>query len=177
MPSRRFRRTRWSRNSESFLKLAQESLQRFQEGAKSDLEQRQKAIGELAKPIRERLDSFDVKIGELEQKREGAYQALKQQVSDLLQVHLPQLHRETADLVKALRQPQARGRWGEVQLRRVVEMAGMLEHCDFDEQVSQTTEDGRLRPDLIVHSAWRASGCGGRQGAGGGVPGGGGGAG
>lgn len=139
------------RNSESFLKLAQESLQRFQEGARSDLEQRQKAIGELATPIRERLEKFDVKIGELEQKREGAYQALRQQVSDLLQVHLPQLHRETADLVKALRQPQVRGRWGEVQLRRVVEMAGMLEHCDFDEQVSHTTEEGRLRPDLIVH--------------------------
>lgn len=139
------------KNSESFLKLAQESLQRFQEGAKSDLEQRQKAIGELAKPIRERLDKFDDKLGELETTREGAYQALKQQVSDLLQVHLPQLHRETADLVKALRQPPARGQWGEVQLRRVVEMAGMLEHYDFDEQVSQTTEDGRLRPDLIVH--------------------------
>jgi DNA recombination protein RmuC len=139
-------------NNESFLKLAQENLQRFQEGAKDDLEQRQKAIEQLTQPIRERLEKFDGKLDELEKSRHGAYRALTQQVDDLLKVHLPQLHRETADLVKALRQPQARGRWGEMQLKRVVEMAGMLEHCDFDEQVSQTLEDGnRLRPDLIVH--------------------------
>jgi DNA recombination protein RmuC len=140
------------RNNASFLKLAQENLQRFQEGARGDLEQRQKAIEQLTQPIRERLEKFDGKLDELEKARHGAYRALTQQVDDLLKVHLPQLHRETADLVKALRQPQARGRWGEMQLRRVVEMAGMLEHCDFDEQVSQTLEGGnRLRPDLIVH--------------------------
>ncbi len=139
-------------NNESFLKLAQENLQRFQEGAKGDLEQRQKAIEQLTQPIRERLEKFDGKLDELEKSRHGAYRALTQQVDDLLKVHLPQLHRETADLVKALRQPQARGRWGEMQLKRVVEMAGMLEHCDFDEQVSHTTDEGnRLRPDLIVH--------------------------
>jgi DNA recombination protein RmuC len=140
------------RNNASFLKLAQENLQRFQEGARGDLQQRQKAIEQLTQPIRERLEKFDGKLDEMEKNRHGAYSALTQQVDDLLKVHLPQLHRETADLVKALRQPQARGRWGEIQLRRVVEMAGMLEHCDFDEQVSQTTDGGnRLRPDLIVH--------------------------
>ncbi|WP_372592529.1 DNA recombination protein RmuC, partial [Guyparkeria sp.] len=140
-----------SRNNESFLRLARENLERFQHQAKDDLSARHKAIEQLTAPIRERLEKFDTKLDGLEQARTSAYSALTQQVNDLLQTHLPQLHRETADLVKALRQPQARGRWGELQLKRVVEMAGMLEHCDFDEQVSQSTENGRLRPDLIVH--------------------------
>ena len=140
-----------SRNNESFLKLARENLERFQHQAKDDLTARHKAIEQLTGPIRERLEKFDTKLDGLEQARTSAYSALNQQVNDLLQTHLPRLHRETADLVKALRQPQARGRWGELQLRRVVEMAGMLEHCDFEEQVNQTTEGGRLRPDLIVH--------------------------
>jgi len=140
-----------SRNNESFLKLARENLGRFQHQAQDDLTARHKAIEQLTKPIRERLEKFDTKLDGLEQARTSAYSALNQQVNDLLQTHLPQLHRETADLVKALRQPQARGRWGELQLKRVVEMAGMLEHCDFQEQVSQTTEEGRQRPDLIVY--------------------------
>lgn len=138
-------------NNESFLKLANETLSRFHSEAQGELQKRQTAIEGLTKPIRERLEKFDVKLDQLENVRQGAYKALSQQVADLLQIHLPQLHRETADLVKALRQPQARGRWGEVQLRRVVEMAGMLAHCDFEEQVSQSTEGGSLRPDLIVH--------------------------
>ncbi len=139
-------------NNESFLRLAHENLQRFQQGAQNDLERRQKAIEQLTLPIRERLEKFDGKLDDLEKARLGAYRALDTQLKALLETHLPQLHRETADLVKALRQPQARGRWGEVQLRRVVEMAGMLEHCDFNEQVSQTADGGqRSRPDLIVH--------------------------
>ena len=139
-------------NNQAFLELARASLERFQQSAAGDLEARQKAIEQLTSPIRERLEKFDGKLDELERARHGAYRALTQQVDDLLKVHLPQLQRDTAGLVKALRQPQARGRWGEVQLRRVVEMAGMLEHCDFKEQVSQTLEDGgRLRPDLIVY--------------------------
>jgi len=140
-----------SHNNESFLKLARENLERFQHQAKDDLSARHKAIEQLTAPIRERLEKFDTKLDGLEQARTGAYSALSQQVNDLLQTHLPRLHRETADLVKALRQPQARGRWGELQLKRVVEMAGMLEHCDFEEQVSQSSEDSRLRPDMIVH--------------------------
>jgi len=140
-----------SHNNESFLKLARENLERFQHQAKDDLSARHKAIEQLTAPIRERLEKFDTKLDGLEQARTGAYSALSQQVNDLLQTHLPRLHRETADLVKALRQPQARGRWGELQLKRVVEMAGMLEHCDFEEQVSQSGEAGRLRPDMIVH--------------------------
>jgi len=139
-------------NNESFLKLARENLQRFQQGAQTDLEKRQQAIEQLTQPIRERLEKFDGKLDQLERSRQGAYQALDTQLKALVETHLPQLHRETADLVKALRQPQTRGRWGEVQLKRVVEMAGMLEHCDFDQQVSQTDAEGnRQRPDLIVH--------------------------
>lgn len=137
-------------SNESFLRLAEQQFQRFQQGAKLDLDRRQTAIGELVRPLDEKLKLVDGKLGELEKARIGAYAALDQQLKALLEQHLPQLHRETAELVKALRQPQARGRWGELQLRRVVEMAGMLEHCDFDEQVSQTTDEGRLRPDLIV---------------------------
>lgn len=138
-------------NNQSFLDLAREALGKFQQGARDDLGARQKAIEQLTQPIRERLEKFDGKLDELERSRIGAYRALDQQLKSLIDTHLPQLHAETANLVKALRQPATRGRWGEMQLRRVVEMAGMLEHCDFDEQVNQTTETGRLRPDLIVH--------------------------
>jgi DNA recombination protein RmuC len=137
-------------SSESFLKLAQENLARFQQGAQADLDARQKAVDQLTQPIRERLEKFDGKLDELEKSRIGAYSALSQQVADLLNVHLPQLHRETAGLVQALRQPQTRGLWGEAQLKRVVELAGMLEHCDFEQQVTQTTDNGRFRPDLVV---------------------------
>lgn len=138
-------------NNESFLRLAQENLERFQQGARTDLESRQKAIEELTRPIRESLGKVDGTLGELEKSRVAAYSALDQQLQSLLKHHLPQLHAETANLVKALRQPSARGRWGEVQLKRVVEMAGMLEYCDFEEQVSQETENGRLRPDMIIN--------------------------
>ncbi len=137
-------------SSEAFLRLAQENLGRFQQGATAELAAREHAIEKLTQPIRERLEKFDGKLDDIEKARIGAYQALDTQLKALVDTHLPQLHRETADLVKALRQPQARGRWGEVQLRRVVELAGMLEHCDFEEQVSQTTDTGRQRPDMIV---------------------------
>lgn len=138
-------------NNESFLKLAQENLERFQQSAQSDLEKRQKSIEELTRPIRESLSKVDGTLGELEKSRVAAYSALDQQLQSLLKHHLPQLHAETANLVKALRQPAARGRWGEVQLKRVVEMAGMLEHCDFEEQVNHDTEHGRMRPDMVVN--------------------------
>jgi len=137
-------------NNQSFIELARATLEKFQEGAKSDLEKRQKAVDELVKPIRESLEKVDGKLGEIEKARIGAYTELSTQVKGLVETHLPTLRNETANLVKALRQPTVRGRWGEIQLKRVVEMAGMLDHCDFQEQENRTTEDGRLRPDLIV---------------------------
>jgi DNA recombination protein RmuC len=104
----------------------------------------------MVRPLRESLEKVDNKIGDLEKARVSAYAALNEQLRGLIDTHLPLLHNETANLVKALRQPTVRGRWGEIQLKRVVEMAGMVEYCDFLEQESQTMEDGRLRPDMIV---------------------------
>ena len=138
-------------NNAQFLELAKENLEKFQQGAKSDLEARQKAVDALVKPLQDSLKQVDGKLGEIEKSRIAAYSALTEQVRGLVETQLPRLQGETANLVKALRQPGARGRWGEMQLQRVVEMAQMLEYCDFVQQETRGTEDGgRLRPDLIV---------------------------
>ena len=136
-------------NNRSFLDLARQNLETFQQTAKGDLERRQMAIGDLIKPLKESLERVDGKIGELEKNRVGAYSELREQVKTLAQSHL-QLQSETSNLVKALRVPHIRGRWGEIQLRRVVEMAGMLQYCDFIEQGTVATEESRIRPDVIV---------------------------
>ena len=129
-------------NNDQFLQLASESLARFQEGARGDLEKRQQAIIELVRPVRESLDKVDGKLLDMEKARTGAYASLSQQIGSLLS--------ETGKLSQALRAPSVRGRWGEIQLKRVCEMAGMLEHCDFQEQPTARTDDGSLRPDLVV---------------------------
>jgi DNA recombination protein RmuC len=136
-------------NNQMFLDLAAQTLGRFQQDAKGDLERRQQAIQELVAPVKLSLDKLDGRIHDIERLREGAYQALTTQVRSLAEGQVD-LRRETFILVKALRQPVARGRWGELQLRKVVEMAGMVEYCDFVEQASVNGEDGRLRPDLVV---------------------------
>ena len=136
-------------NNQSFLDLAKQNLETFQQTAKSELERRQSAIGDMIKPLKESLEKVDGKIGELEKNRVGAYTELREQVKHLAQSHL-QLQSETGNLVKALRAPHVRGRWGEIQLRRVVELAGMLQYCDFTEQETVATEESRIRPDMIV---------------------------
>ncbi|MFZ3322797.1 MAG: DNA recombination protein RmuC [Usitatibacter sp.] len=136
-------------NNAAFMDLAKASLGEFQQVAKGDLEKRQVAIDALVKPVRDSLDKVDEKIHALERAREQAYGEMRQQFTQMGEVQAL-LRQETSNLVKALRQPHVRGRWGEVQLRRVVEMSGMLKHCDFVEQESAQTDEGKLRPDLIV---------------------------
>ena len=137
-------------NNAAFLNLAKASLGEFQQVAKGDLEKRQLAIDALVAPVKDSLEKVDQKIHALERVREQAYGEIRQQFTQMAEAQAL-LRQETSNLVKALRQPHVRGRWGEVQLRRVVEMAGMMNHCDFVEQESTVDDDGRmLRPDVVV---------------------------
>lgn len=137
-------------STEQFYRMAKQTLEAHQDEAKGELEKRRVAIEQMVKPVTETLGKFEGRIGEIEKAREGAYAELKTQVKAMAEAQSG-LQRETAQLVKALRQPTGRGQWGEIQLRRVVEMAGMQEHCDFQTQTTTTDDEGkRLRPDLIV---------------------------
>jgi DNA recombination protein RmuC len=136
-------------NTDAFLKLAKETLDKVLTDAKGDLGKRQEAIQGMVKPLSESITKFEEHVRTIEKNRQEAYSGLTEHLKGL-SVSQQQLQKETANLVTALRKPQVRGRWGEMTLRRVVELAGMSEHCDFAEQVTANTEEGRLRPDLIV---------------------------
>ena len=136
-------------NSESFLQLAKTSLTEMQHSSSSDLELRQQAITELVSPIRETLEKMDGTLRQVELTRVGSYESLIEQVRSMGEAQ-KELSGRTKQLGDALRAPTVRGRWGEMQLKRVCEMAGMLDHCDFTEQASVDGADGKLRPDLTV---------------------------
>ena len=137
------------RNNMRFTELAEGRLRVAEARATGELEQRRQAVEQLVGPLREALDRVEGQLRGLEQARATAYTALVEQVGFVRETS-EQLRSETASLVSALRAPQARGRWGEMQLRRVVELAGMTEHCDFVEQHTVVTADGVQRPDLVV---------------------------
>jgi len=136
--------------SATFLKLAKAELGQFQERAQGDLNERKREVDALVQPIKESLTKVDGKIEQLERTHARADAALQEQLRNLNETQLPQVAKATASLANAMRQPTVRGRWGELQLKRVVQLAGMLEHCDFVEQPTATTEDARQRPDAVV---------------------------
>jgi DNA recombination protein RmuC len=129
-------------NNRQFLDLARTQFEGFQAAAKGD-------IGQMLQPVKDSLAKVDLQISEIEKERVGAYSRLSTQVEEMAKHHL-RLGSETQKLVNAMRNPGVRGRWGELQLRRVIEMAGMQAHVDFVEQASFTVDDGRQRPDVIV---------------------------
>ena len=137
-------------SNKAFLSLAKETFDKVLAEAKGDLGKREEAINGLVKPLAESLKTFDEHVRNLENTRQQAYTSLESNLRGLTESQ-EKLQKETANLVTALRTPQIRGRWGEMTLKRVVELAGMSEHCDFTEQLSVSTDEGRIRPDLIVH--------------------------
>ena len=137
-------------NNELFLAVARETLGREQALSQSGMKERETAIAQLIQPLRSALEKTEQQVQSLERERREAYTALRTQIETLASGQ-SQLQRETRNLVTALRRPEVRGRWGEVTLRRLVELAGLTEHCDFTEQGHIEGPDGALRPDLVVH--------------------------
>lgn len=136
-------------NNDAFLKLAAVSFEALHAKAEGDLAQRQQAIDGLVRPLHESLQRYDEQMRLLEQSRQSAYGGLDQHLKSLAESH-QRLQQETGNLVKALRAPTVRGQWGEITLKRVAELAGMVDHCDFVEQTTVSGEEGRFRPDMVV---------------------------
>jgi len=138
------------KNNETFLQIAKETMAHFQTSSTEQFKEREQSMKTIVSPLKESLEKVDAKVRELEAAREGAYRGLHQQIHALLESQ-NLLRKETENLAKALHAPTSRGRWGEMQLRRVVELAGMLSHCDFYEQtgVSASDEAG-VRPDMVI---------------------------
>src|ERR1700736_606103 len=138
-------------NSEMFLRMAREALGRDQVVAQASLRERETAIAQLVEPLRAALEKTEAQVQALERERRDAFSSLRTQI-ETLTAGQSLLQRETRNLVTALRRPEVRGRWGELTLRRIVELAGMSAHCDFTEQVHVVGDEGAaLRPDLVVH--------------------------
>ncbi|PHS71117.1 MAG: DNA recombination protein RmuC [Methylophaga sp.] len=138
-----------ARNNNSFLKLAEENLKRFQSEAKAELDSKEKSIEQLVKPISEALKQTTKQIHEIEKERKESYGNLRSTIDQMTQ-NQKSLQQETHNLVQALRRPEVRGQWGEMTLRRLAELSGMVAHCDFFEQTHTATETGAIRPDMIV---------------------------
>ena len=139
-----------ARNNELFLQLAGSRFQELQSSSRADMDQKQQAIAALVTPVEKKLERMNEALREIEKSRIGAYSELKQQVAGLMDSQ-HNLRSETGNLVRALRTSDVRGRWGEIQLRRVAEMASMIEYCDFAEQETLTTADGKaVRPDMTI---------------------------
>ncbi len=139
-----------SKNNQTFIELAKVVFEKLQEKTKADLSSNTKSLGDLINPIKQALEGVGIKLGELEKSRIGAYEALKQQVGDLI-LSQNTLKNETTNLVSALKNPTSRGQWGEIQLHRILELSGMKEHCDFKEQVSIDNNGKNIRPDIVIY--------------------------
>lgn len=136
-------------NNKVFLDLAKATLERYQQGAQGDLEKRQEGIRQLVEPVKATLERFDAKMTEMDKSRAKEATSLGSHVENLIRLQ-NDLREKTTDLVHALKSSSSAGRWGEIQLKRVVELAGMVEHCDFVQQSSEQGESGLLRPDMVV---------------------------
>ena len=141
-------------NNQTFLQLAQEVLKQFHVQAKGELDQKEKGIENLVKPIREALENANKQIQQIEKERKEAYGELHAHLQNMAETQ-SNLQNETRNLVQALRRPEVRGQWGEMTLKRLAELAGMVAHCDFYEQEQVNTEEGRMRPDMIVRMPGR----------------------
>ncbi|HEY3858464.1 MAG TPA: DNA recombination protein RmuC [Gammaproteobacteria bacterium] len=139
-------------NNQAFLELATQNLGRFQSEAKGDLDKKQQAFAELIKPINEALKKTEDQIREIEKERKESFGSIASHLKLMAQGQ-QQLESETRNLVNALRRPEVRGRWGEMTLKRLAELAGMVDRCDFEEQVHNVGEAGALRPDMVIHLA------------------------
>ncbi len=136
-------------NNEAFLRLAEQNLSKHQTQAKGELQQREKSIESLIKPIRDTLEKTERQLHSMEKDRKEAFGSLSEHLRQMSDTQV-RLQRETGNLVSALRRPEVRGQWGEMTLKRLAELAGMTEYCDFYEQESVSTEEGILRPDMVV---------------------------
>lgn len=136
-------------NNERFMKVARAEVEKLLKDVEQENQKREHKMEKLVDPLTRNLEEFRKHVKEIEKDRVDAYSSLKQQVIGLGEMQMA-VRKETSNLVTALRKPNVRGRWGEIQLRRVVEMAGMLDHCDFEEQHSVGSDEGSMRPDMVI---------------------------